>query len=255
MRDLTSVMSHIKSRIEAFEFDPCVVGGELPVDLGLYPVSGRLPGGDFGAQGVDGVDAAVQALADHDVEFDLGDIQPTAVLGGKDKLEAVPKRLGPGRFEGFVERAGAVGVEVVHHQGDACGVGIASGDVVEEARPVLLGPALGHLGQAPSGQRFGRHEHGAGAAASILVVLAGLPSRRRRDRCARLADQLPRRLVHADDGEVRIVRTPINVEHLLHPRREVGIALRRDHPADAPPRFEGVFFNIRRTVSCETLSI
>ncbi len=44
-----SVMSHIKRRIEALELDTCVVRGELPVDLGLDSVSGRLPGGDFGA--------------------------------------------------------------------------------------------------------------------------------------------------------------------------------------------------------------
>ena len=45
----TSVMSHIKRRIEALELDTGVVRGELPVDLGLDSVSGRLPGGDFGA--------------------------------------------------------------------------------------------------------------------------------------------------------------------------------------------------------------
>ena len=44
-----SVMSHIKRRIEALELDACVVSGELPVDLGLDSVSGRLPGGDLGA--------------------------------------------------------------------------------------------------------------------------------------------------------------------------------------------------------------
>ena len=96
------------------QFDASILGGELPVDLCLYPVSGGLPGGDFGAQGIDGVDAAIQALADHDVELDLGDVQPTAVLGGEDELEAVPQRLGPGRFEGFVERAGAVRVSPIN---------------------------------------------------------------------------------------------------------------------------------------------
>ena len=44
-----SVTSHIKRRIETLELDTCVVRGELPVDLGLDSVSGRLPGGDFGA--------------------------------------------------------------------------------------------------------------------------------------------------------------------------------------------------------------
>ena len=230
-------------------------GTTWPVDLGSDPVSVGLPGGDFGAQDVDGIDAAVEALADHHADFDLGDVQPTAVLGGIDELEAVPQRLGPGRVEGLVERAGAVGVEVVHHQRDSGGVGILPGDVFQETGPVGLGPALGDLGQTPPGQRFGRHEHVAGAAASVLVVFADLPSRGRRDGRPCLGDQLPRRLVHAHHREARVVRTPIDVEHPLHVRREVGVALRRNHPADAAPRFESVFFSTRRTVSCDTLSI
>ena len=102
----TSVVSFVKRRIEAFEFDTRVVGGEVPVDLGSDPVSGGLPSADFGSQGVDGVDAAVEALADRHAEFDLGDVQPTAVLGGVDELEAVPQRLGPCRVEGLVEGSG-----------------------------------------------------------------------------------------------------------------------------------------------------
>ena len=47
--EATSVVSLVKSRIEALEFDASVVGGEVPVDLGLDPVSGGLPGADFGA--------------------------------------------------------------------------------------------------------------------------------------------------------------------------------------------------------------
>ena len=56
-------MSHIERRIETLELDTGVVRGELPVDLRSDSVSGRLPGGDFGAQGVDGIDAAIEALA------------------------------------------------------------------------------------------------------------------------------------------------------------------------------------------------
>ena len=77
-----------------------------------------------------------QALADHDAEFDLGDVEPTAVLGGVDELEAVPQRLGLGRREGLVEGAGAVSAQVVHHESDPRCVGIPLGDVGEEVRPV-----------------------------------------------------------------------------------------------------------------------
>ena len=45
------------------EFDACVVGGELPVDLALGGVGGGLPGGEFGVEDREVVDAAVEALA------------------------------------------------------------------------------------------------------------------------------------------------------------------------------------------------
>ena len=50
-----------------------------------------LPSGNLGAQNVNGVHASVQALADHNVEFDLGEVQPATVLGRADELEAVPQ--------------------------------------------------------------------------------------------------------------------------------------------------------------------
>ena len=45
-----SVLSFIKCRIKAFEIHAGVVRGELPVDLGLDAVSGRLPSRDLVAQ-------------------------------------------------------------------------------------------------------------------------------------------------------------------------------------------------------------
>ena len=166
---------------KAFEIHAGVVRGELPVDLGLDAVSGRLPSRDLVAQDPEGGDAAVEALTDHDAELDLGDVEPTAVLGRVDELEAVPQGLGHGRRKGLVEGAGAVGVQVVHHQCDSLGAGVALGDVVEEVRPVSFGSACRHLGHAPPGQGFRRHEHVTASAASVLVVFARGPTRRRRE--------------------------------------------------------------------------
>ena len=42
-----SVSSFIQCRIEAFQLDTGVGGGELPVDLGLDPIPGGLPSGNF----------------------------------------------------------------------------------------------------------------------------------------------------------------------------------------------------------------
>ena len=44
------------------EFGSGVGGGELPVDLAVVGVGGVLPGGEFGVEGVEVADAAVEAL-------------------------------------------------------------------------------------------------------------------------------------------------------------------------------------------------
>ena len=58
------------------EFGACVVGGEVPVNLALVGVGGLLPGGEFGVEDVEVVDAAVEALAGERGEFDFGDVEP-----------------------------------------------------------------------------------------------------------------------------------------------------------------------------------
>ena len=54
------------------ELDPGIGGGELPLDLALVGVGGVLPGGEFGVEGVDVGDTAIEALAGEGGELDLG---------------------------------------------------------------------------------------------------------------------------------------------------------------------------------------
>ena len=58
------------------EFDAGVVGGEVPLDLALIGIGLSLPGGEFGVEGLEVLDAPVQALAGQHGELDLGDIEP-----------------------------------------------------------------------------------------------------------------------------------------------------------------------------------
>ena len=90
------------------EFDAGVVGGEVPLDLALIGVGLSLPGGEFGVECLEVVDAPVQALAGQHGEFDLGDVEPRAVLGGVVDLEPLRERERLGRLEGLVERSDAV---------------------------------------------------------------------------------------------------------------------------------------------------
>ena len=106
-RPLFAIYARIYAAVNTLQPDPSVVVGELPVDLGLNPVPSRLPSGDLGAQHFEGVNAVIQALADHHIELDLGDVQPTAVLGGEDELEAVP--------QGLQDRVSGLAGEGRHH--------------------------------------------------------------------------------------------------------------------------------------------
>ncbi len=72
-------MSIIQCQTETIQPDTGIVGGEPPVRPGLNAIPGRVPGRDLGTQRVEGDTAAVEALADHCIVFDLGNAQPTAV--------------------------------------------------------------------------------------------------------------------------------------------------------------------------------
>ena len=76
------------------EFDPCVLGGELPVDLALVGVGRLLPGGEFGVEDLEGADAAIQALAGQGGELDLGNVEPGALAGRVVDLQPLRQREG-----------------------------------------------------------------------------------------------------------------------------------------------------------------
>jgi len=84
------------------EFDAGVGGGELPVDLAAVGVGLALPGGELGVEGVEVVDAAVEALPGQGGEFDLGDVEPGAVSGGVVDLQPLGQRERLGRLERLV---------------------------------------------------------------------------------------------------------------------------------------------------------
>ncbi len=86
------------------KLDAGVGGGELPVNLALVGVGLALPGGELGVEGVEVLDAAVEALPGQGGEFDLGDVEPRAVFGGVVDLQPLGQRERLGRLERLVQR-------------------------------------------------------------------------------------------------------------------------------------------------------
>ena len=85
----------------------------MPVGLGVVLVAVVLPCVDFVGKDLFVGDTAIQTLRSEHAELGFGHVEPTAVLGSVVPFEALdePARLGGG--EGFVERGGLVGVEIV----------------------------------------------------------------------------------------------------------------------------------------------
>ncbi len=191
------------------EFDAGVAGGELPVDLPL-----------------------VEALPGEPGEFDLGDVEPGAVLGRVVQFQAGGQIAGLGGLERFVERAEGVGVQVVHDEHVTRRVGVVDGQqVVDLVRPVDPGPLAAGVDPASAVEGFDPHEDRAGPVADVLGALLQIVSGAGRDRVAGVPEELVRLLVHTHHRHRRIQPAVVDLQHVLHPGHELAAGVRRDRPA------------------------
>jgi len=251
----TSVMSLNQCRIQTLKFHSCILGCKAPVYLSLDLIAMILPSQHLRLDFLHAVDPARQTLADHHIQFDFGNIEPTAMLGCVDELEAIPERLGLIGRKRLVQRSGVVRVQIVHHQCDLLGICVVSRNVLKKLCPVGFGLALGHFRQPLSCQGLACHKDIADAATFILVVVPLGFIRSSRQRHSRLTDQLSGSLIHADHRQGCVVWSPVYVEDLFHRGNKLGIGFRCNHPADFLPGFDFVFFKTLLIVSYDTLSI
>ena len=96
--------------------------------------------GNGASQGVVVGDAPRQALPPEALpperaQFDLGHVQPRAVLGRVVQLDALGQALGLGGRERLVKAGQRVGVQLVHDQHHAFGVAIALQQAAHEMGP------------------------------------------------------------------------------------------------------------------------
>src|SRR5665213_483008 len=227
----------------------------MPVDGELGGVALCFPCGDLLGQSLLVGDAAIEALPRQGREFDLRDVEPTAMLGGVVDLQLVRDPFRFGGLERFVQRGGGVGIEIVHDQDDALGVRVVHvHQVFHHVCPVHLRPPLGHLYMAAVAQGLAPQEQVRNAVALVLVVLpldlAGFHGQRR----PRIGKQLLGGFVQANVGSTRVIGPPIHVQDILHMPDERSVRLGWDHKAFLQPRLELFFFSMTRTVSCESRS-
>src|SRR5262245_50927589 len=102
-RTIPSTSLLLNLRVQALAFAASILGGEAPVDAASRGVAPLLPGGYFGVEGGLVREAPVEALAAEDAQFDLGDVEPAAVLGGVVDLQPLRQPLRLGGWEGLVQ--------------------------------------------------------------------------------------------------------------------------------------------------------
>ena len=169
------------------------------------PINGRLlrvalvfPGRDFTLERCFVGDAAIEALLLEDAQFDLGHVQPTPMLGGIMKLELPgdPPRLG--RLKRFLQRRDLMRIEIVQHDANHRGFGVAFiHQPLHRVGEVELRPLRRHLHMPPTRLRLHEEKEVARAVAFVFVVIALQPPRlgeHTRDILERSCGIAPRRI-------------------------------------------------------------
>ena len=187
-------------RIGPSQFLAGSVNGEEPFDLGAFDVAAMLPPCDLGDEGVLVGYASVEALPHHHADFDLNHIEPARVLRREVKLDAVENPPCLRWSECLIERPRRMCRQIVEHNPDLfCRRVVNIDELSHTFGEIQAGTLVGDLGASPGTVYVDEHEDVGGAVSDVLVVdppgLAGF----RKDRYALFADQLPRRLIEAED--------------------------------------------------------
>lgn len=96
-------------------------------------VYGFIPCAGFALQVLQGWNSALsEALAAEQADFDLGLVQPAAVLRSVMRCEPVPDPTADLLSEGIRERLAGVRTQVIHDQMDGLRFGILGGDLHQE---------------------------------------------------------------------------------------------------------------------------
>ena len=230
-----------------------ILSCELPLDGSAQRVSVCLPSIDFASQKLLAWQAAVQALAREDADFDLGHVQPACMLGRVVKAHPTQQRAGSSLAQHVVEAFPEVGIQVVQHEVNAARPRVRfAQECLDEADEVRLAPVIGDRDDALSRLGLDRHEQIGRSLAHVFVVQLGRLTRRHGQGFAAMSNELHALLVDANHGLVAAHRFGIQLEQLVH-AAAVFFGERADAPHQPPPGLEIVFFSMRRTVSRLTL--
>src|SRR5262249_8176896 len=212
-------------------------------DSSLLCVALVFPGRNFTRERDFVWDAAIETLLLEDTQLDLGHAQPAPMLGGVMQLELSSDPPCLSRLERFIERRDLMRIEIVQHDANPRGFGIACvNQPLHGMGKVHLGALLRYLHMPPASLRFDKEKEIPGAIAFVFAIIALWPPWLSRQREAGLLDQLLGRFIKVDLGTLRIIRLRVDLQHVFHRSNKLCTDL-WDAPLLLPPRLEGTFFS------------
>ncbi len=201
--------------------------GESPVDGCVGLVALGLQGTNLSFEGFFIGNAASQTLFAEDAELNLRHVEPAAVLGSKMKLQVFAYSPGLLGLEGFVERSGFMGVQVVQDHPNLFCFWVSFIDQPPHlVGKVNHGAPFSHFQVPPAGQGLTAHKQVAGPITLILIVKSFTSAALGRDGSLLLCHQLLGSLVETDDWTFGVVGFRVEVQHIFHTRHKVGAYLR-----------------------------
>src|SRR5215475_1252923 len=173
------------------------------------------------------------------------------MLGGVMQLELPgnPPRLR--RLERFIQRRDLMRIEIVQHDPNHGGFGVAFvHQPLHRVGEVDLRALLRHLHMPPAGLRFHEEKKVTRAVALVFIIIALRPPWLRWQWLPRLFDELLGGLIKVDLGPCGIIWLGVDLQDVFHGGDELCPHL-WDAPLLLQPRLEDCFFKTRRTLSYE----
>ena len=231
-----------ENRLEPLQLDPCIRGGEPPVNGHLRLLALLLPGGYFALQGGDIRQTARQALPFQDTQRTRGPGQPGAMLGRGMPCTLPCAPPGFARCEALIPTGRRVGLEVSDHQDKRLGCGI----ILLDEKAQLLGTCTTCLACryphfAPPREGLAPDKEARRPMTGLLVVLPGWLSGLLGERACGGTMECLAGFIETDLGACGIIGALIDVQAVFH----LGHTLRGrlgNTPRLSLPRFDRVFF-------------
>src|SRR5215469_11477099 len=204
-----------------------LLSGERPLNGNLMAIHTTAPGLSLSPQRNSISDPAfAQALSREQTDCDFGLVQPAAVARRVVQRKSTPQPTSPFFAEALHYCFAGMRTQIVQHQVNGVGFGIASGDIQQVVCEVGRGAMCRDFGEVSSGFRLHPTEHVGSAATTIFAIPSRHLPRRHGPWGTNFLVQHHRLLIHTNHRLSFTQRFLVHGQNVLHPPDIVFIQFR-----------------------------